>query len=487
MENYRFIHYRTILRFTGIVNVILTSLMGIPILWAFWNNDSALHPLIFSAIFSLAIGITLFFAGNGETRELNKRDGYISVIFIWLTSTITSSFPFYFCGATATFGDAVFETIAGFATNGFSLLNFYDISYSVLLWRSILDWVGGIGIIILVISFVPFFKSGQDKVFLYDKSDETIGNIKASTSAVSRRIVLIYLFLTLFLIAALLLQGLGFEDSILLALSTISSSGFTMHNGDVSFMSSGILLTIGLFMIIAGSNFYLIYHAIKLNFRKILRNGELRWYISSMIIPLCVLTIYYVVHFGTENIVNVISYTAFNVVSIISTTGFYILPESYYVNEFWWLIFFFLMFLGSASASSGGGINVFRQAVLLKSTKVYFQKIIHPSAVNKISFNNVSIEEKTVGNVMSFFLIFVLTYIVGFLILTLIGYGFTDSLALAISFLSNTGNAVRLLVADSCLADIGLYEKVAFSAMMVIGRLQIVPLLVVLSPSFWRK
>lgn len=487
MSQYRFIHLRTILRFTGIVTLIITVLMLIPTLYAFNENERNEAAFAFSFLSSFALGMTLFLAGEKNKAEMNKRDGFVTIVFTWLIISICGSFPFVLSGATQNFGDAIFESIAGFTTNGLSLLNFEHIPYSVLLWRGIIEWVGGIGIIIFTMSFIPFFKTGQAQVFFFDRSDETIGKIKTTVTGTARRLIYIYSGFSLILFIILFLQGMELKEAVLYTFSTMSTSGFSPLNGNVSELSSWTLSTIAVFMFLAGSNLYLIYFAIKLHFKKILKNDEFKWYILSILIPLFLLFTHYSFTQGTIGNEKLAGETLFNIISIITTTGFYIEQDIPFSSSFWWLVFFLLMFLGSAAASSGGGINVFRQAVLLRSARRYFLSILHPKAIHKVRFNKVELDENNVSRVMGFILIFLLVYVLGILMLTLGGYGFQDSLAMSIAFLSNTGNAVRLLINDLNVADIQWFDKLTFTLMMLFGRLHIIPLVLILSPIFWKK
>ena len=487
MSQYRFIHLRTILRFTGIVTLILAGLMLIPTIYAFLEDERNEAAFAFSAISAFALGITLFLAGEKNNDGMNKRDGFITIVFTWITISICGGLPFVLSGATDNFGDAVFESIAGFATNGLSILNFERIPYSVLLWRGIIEWVGGIGIIIFIMSFIPFFKTPQAKIFFFDRSDETIGNIKTTVSGTARRLISIYTGFTLLLFIILFTQGMQIKEALLYTLSTMSTSGFSPLNGNVSALSSGALSTIAVFMFLAGSNLYLIYFAIKLHFNKILKNDEFKWYFLSILVPLIALFTQYSFTQGVVGNGKLAGETLFNIISIITTTGFYIAQDIPFLSSFWWLVFFLLMFLGSAAASSGGGINVVRQAILLRSARRYFLSILHPKAIYKVRFNKVDLDENNVSRVMGFLLIFLLVYVLGILMLTIGGHGFQDSLAMSVAFLSNTGNAVRLLINDLNMADIHWYDKFTFALMMLFGRLHIIPLLLVLSPIFWKK
>lgn len=487
MAQYRFIHLRTVLRFTGIVTLILAFLMLIPAIYAFLEGEKVMSAFIFSALSSAAIGLTLYLAGNKNIEGLNKRDGFVTIILIWIIVTVCGSLPFVMSGSTANFGDAVFESIAGFSTNGLSLLNFSSTPYSILLWRGIIEWVGGIGIIIFIMSFIPYFKTGQAQVFFYDRSDETIGNMKTTVIGTARRLISIYAGFTIVLFLTLLIQKMQLKEALLYTFSTMSGSGFSPQNGNVSHLSPAILTTIAVFMFVAGSNLYLLYYALRLHFKKIVRNDEFKWYLLSIVIPLILLLVEYGFINGFFGEAYFVGETLFNIISIITTTGFYVAQEIPFQRDFWWLIFFLLMFLGSASASSGGGINVFRQAVLLRSARRYFLSILHPKAIYRVRFNKVDLEENNVGRVMGFLLIFLLVYVLGVLMLTLSGYGFQDSLAMSISFLSNTGNAVRLLISDLNMADIHWYDKFIFVALMLFGRLHIIPLILVMSPIFWKK
>ncbi|PKP04560.1 MAG: hypothetical protein CVU11_04045, partial [Bacteroidetes bacterium HGW-Bacteroidetes-6] len=449
-------------------------------------GESVYMSFAYSSALAFGFGLVLYIAGDRNKSEINKRDGFLTIFITWGSVALVGSLPFFLSGSANSYGDALFESIAGFSTNGLSLLDFNHTPASIVLWRGIIEWVGGIGIIIFIISFIPFFRSGQARVFFFDRNDETLGKITSSISGTARRLMLIYTGFTIVLLIILLALGLNLHDALLYTFSTMSTSGFSPLNGEVSHLSDAVLITISVFMFVAGSNLYLSYHLLKLRMKKIISNDEFRWYVLSIFIPLIFLMGQYFATEGFSGWHDTFP-TTFNIVSIITTTGFYIGQNIPVYNHFWWIMLFLLMFLGSAAASSGGGINVFRQVVLFRSMRKYFLSIFHPNIVYKVRFNQIEIGNNTISRVMGFLLIYILVFVVGLLLLTLSGFGFEDSMAMSVAFLSNTGNAVRLLIVDFNMHNIEWYDKLIFAIMMLFGRLQIIPILIIVSPAFWKK
>lgn len=259
-----------------------------------------------------------------------------------------------------------------------------------------------------------------------------------------------------------------------------------MDQGSMTHLSQLSIWIITVFMFVAGTNLYFEYYILKANVRKVLDNEEFKWYALIIILPIILIvseTFYRTESFDTY----IIGDIAFNVLSVISTTGFYIGDTEFIYSSFWWIAIFSLMFLGSTAASSSGGLNVYRQVVLWRASVNYFKSVLHPNGVFPTKLNGRVVPDAMQLRIMGFFILFLLVFVIGSILISLNGSGFEDSLALSICALSNSGNAIHLLSPDFDATSLHWGNKLVVMILMIIGRLEIIPFMMILSRTFWRR
>lgn len=456
---------------------------------SFFDNTNAFYGFL-----SLG-GVVLFFISFcrislkylPENDFFSIKDGFLTILLVWGSAIILGAIPFFVGIKGFYFIDAIFESTASWSTNGITLYDSEHLSFSLLLWRALLQWMGGFGIILLIISFYPSLVPRASSIFFFDKNSPNTYQINPSTQGTAVRLLIIYTGLTLTLFLLLFLQKIPAQEAILLTLSTISTAGLNSQQGDVSSYTFLIQFTLLFFMIISSSNIYLWYYVLKMRWKLFFQNDEIKWYFSLAGLSIISLISYkFFMQNDTLNLQNIFT-VIFNLFSVITTTGFYI-SDSYLPHDlFIWFVFVVLMGIGSTSASSAGGISLYRFIILFRTVRSYVTSVFHPSSVLKVSFNNKVLPTQTIFQVLAFTSIYLILVCMSVILLTLSDIQLQDAFTLSLGFISNTGNILKTMVISFDFSSITYYQKILFSLLMFAGKMQIIPLLIVVSPVFWKK
>jgi len=391
--------------------------------------------------------------------------------------------PFYIASPLIYFSDALFESFAGFTTTGFSNLPKYEGAHkAIILWRSIIQWLGGMGILIFLIALFPISKTGELKIFFSDIQDVEYSPLHSRIANTARRLWTVYIIFTFIGIIALILAGLNWFEALCLAFSSVSTGGGVPYSGDISHLSITVKSIVGFLMLIAGANYFFIFQAfIK---KKALKNEEFIFYVLLFVAVSSILVLFFSF---TEKLSFVLIFeTIFNSISFISTTGFYSNSAFNANYTFIWFIMFFLLFIGSSTGSTGGGVNVYRIVVLIKHTSNYFKSIIHPNAIFSTKLNNKVVDNTAIARIFAFFVLYIIVFFAGAFLLSLFGLAFNNAVGICASSLSNTGPGVFLINGYSNISQFDIFAKFTIILLMVIGRLEIFPFLLILSKSFWK-
>ncbi|MCX7696245.1 MAG: hypothetical protein N2Z72_00955 [Bacteroidales bacterium] len=469
--------------------LILILLVCIPIcIISFFDNRQAFYGFLFlEGIALLFIGLCQFLLKHlPENDFFSIRDGFLTILLVWGSAIFLGSIPFFIGIEGFYFIDAIFESTASWSTNGITLYGSEQLSFSLLLWRASLQWMGGFGIILLIISFVPSLVPKASNIFFFDKNSSNVQQINPSTQGTALRLFIIYSGLTVSLFFLLLLQHIPMQEAILLTLSTISTAGLNFHQGDVSSYSFFIQLTLLFFMIISSSNIYLLYFVLKMRWKLFIENDEIKWYFLIAALAIASTLSYRFIsneHLHLEDAFKVV----FNLFSVISTTGFYIPDISLRYDLFMWFVFVILMAIGSTSASTAGGISLYRFIVLFRTIRSYVTSVFHPSSILKVSFNKKVLPTQTLFQILTFSTIYLILVCVSIILLTLSDIELQDAITLSVGFISNTGNILKTMMISYDFSSITAYQKILFSLLMFAGKMQIIPLLIIVSPVFWKK
>ncbi len=443
--------------------------------------------LLMSGTYTIFIGLLLrYYSPRNISKQISKRDGYIIVAFAWVVNSLFGTLPFILSGAIPNFTNAFFETISGFTTTGASILTDIEVvPKGILFWRSMTHWIGGMGIIVLSLAILPFLGIGGMQLFTAEVPGPTPDKLHPRITATAKRLWGIYVLFTIVETTLLYFGGMSLFDALCHTFGTVATGGFSTHNSSIAGFSPYIQYVIILFMILAGINFSLHYYILKGRWNNVWRNEELRVFIFLLIIISAIIGIALILTHG-KNAEPAIRAALFQVVSIVTTTGF--VTENYIAWPFFVvLVIFLLMFTGGCSGSTGGGIKMVRQIFLFKNSKMELKRLLHPQAVLPVKFNGKSVPQNIIFNVLAFFVIYMLIFAFGAIAMSLMGLDFETSIGSVAATLGNIGPGIGDVGPVSNYSEVPNPGKWLLSFLMLLGRLELFTILILFSPSFWKK
>lgn len=492
-----------------------------------WYFDQGLLlPIFLAALTTFLTGFLLFYRTKGMSKKISNREGYLVVALGWFLLTFTGTLPYLFSlpyiaenvlkSNDLNFINLIFESVSGYTTTGATMLNDIEIMpKSLLFWRSLTHWIGGMGIIVLTIAILPFLGIGGMQLFMAEAPGITTDKLHPRITDTAKRLWGIYILFTLTQAVLLKFAGMNWFDAVNHAMSTLSTGGFSTKNASLAHWNSMPLIQyiIMFFMFLAGVNFILNYYLLKFDFKKIFQNEEFRYYLGIILLAsiLVALMIYQIadpsissINHDSEtfitadglsnyNVESAYRHALFSVLSIITTTGFVSADFSLW-TPFASMIFFALMFLGGSAGSTSGGIKVIRHILLIKNGWTEFKRIMHPNAIIPVIINKKAVPQKIVYQVLAFFMIYMLIFIFGSIIMSFLiknnipsDKSIISALTVTASSLGNIGPAFghfSPVMNFNALTDVG---KLFSSFLMILGRLELFTILIILTPTFWRK
>ena len=462
----------------------LLMLLGLP--FSIHTGGDDIKAIISASALSVSVGSVFWFFNRNCEKEIRKRDGYIIVTFGWILISIFGALPYYWSGHIPNYTDAFFETMSGYTTTGASILNDIEsIPQGLLFWRSMTHWIGGMGIIVLTVAILPILGIGGMQLFVAEVPGPTPDKLHPRIAVTAKRLWFIYVLFTFVETILLMLGDMSFFDAICHSMATLATGGFSTQNDSAAGFSPYIQYVITFFMILAGINFSLHYHFLKGRLIKLWNNEELRVYIYILGIITFISTLILATNIGNP-IEQSFRESIFMVVSIVTTTGF--VNADYTVwTPFLMLTFFILMFLGGSAGSTSGGIKVIRFLLLSKNSIVELKRLIHPSAMIPVRLNGKAVKEDIISKILAFFLIYVIIFILGSLIMSLIGLDFLSAIGSVAATLGNIGPGIGSVGPVDNFAHIPTIGKWFLSFLMLLGRLELFTILVLFTPYFWRK
>ncbi len=481
--------------FIGILHILSTllfvngALMALCIPFSIYYLDGTLINWIYSVIISVLLGLILWGTTfrSKHRQNIKKRDGYIIVTFSWFVMAISGSIPFMLTGAIPNFTNAFFESISGFTTTGASILdNIESLPESILFWRSLIQWIGGLGFIVLVISILPKLGIGGMQLFMAEAPGITADKLKPRIQDTSKRLWFLYIVLTLAETLLLTFGDMNFFDAINHSLTTMSTGGFSTKQGSIAhFNSSYIQYVITVFMFLGGTNFVLLYLCFKGKVKKLFQNGEFKTYLGITLAATALVT---GILFYRNELPFSLAFreSIFQVVSILTTTGFASSDFTTWGSSVS-LIFFILMFIGACAGSTAGGIKIVRHLVIAKNSIIEFRRQLHPSAIIPVRINGKAIPHDVTQNIMAFVIIYITIFGVASVILTLFGMDAVSAMGSVATSLGNVGPGLNATGPSHSFSQIPDVSKWILSATMVIGRLELFTVLIIFTRYFWRS
>lgn len=487
MSTRREVNFRLIIKFLGILLMLLSAFIILNLIWSLFYQEDTTHSILLSALITFASGLCFFLLTRRyDQRNIGKKEGYIIVSLTWITISLFGSLPFYLSGHIPSFTNAFFETISGFTTTGATILEDIEaLPKSLLFWRSTTHWLGGMGIIVLTLAILPVLGVGGMQLFVAEAPGTTPSRLHPRITETAKRLWLIYVFFTLALTVLLMLGEMNLFEAINHAFSTMATGGFSTRNESIAAFGPYTQYVIILFMIIAGTNFTLHYFVLKGQVSRLFNSEEFRFYISLIAIFTIIFTfsLFFVHQLGFER---AFRDSLFQLVSIITTTGFISADYLQWKGVLWFLIFL-LMFTGGCIGSTGGGMKMIRHLLLLKNTTQEFKRLIHPDAVLPTRLDGKTIPPDIIYNFLAFFLLYIVIFMVGGAVMSLLGLDFQTALGATAATLGNVGPGIGSVGPVDNYAHIPLLGKWLLSFYMLLGRLELFTVLLLLTPAFWKK
>lgn len=492
---------KIIFRFLGITAILNGCFMFIAYPFSLYHDENAKWGILGAGIVTVIIGLLIYFLNKPKSTSIQKKEGYLIVTLGWLTLSITGMLPYLFSGAIPNITNAFFETISGYSTTGSSILtNIESMPKGILFWRSATHWIGGMGIIVLTIAILPLLGIGGMQLFMAEAPGPSADKLHPRITDTAKRLYLIYVTLTFLQFLLLKVAGMTWFDAINHAMATMSTGGFSTKNNSVSFYNNLPLVQyiIIFFMLVAGTNFVLTYFALKGKIQKVFQSEEFKYYFFGIlgVASLITVIIYFfqdpnlqtmIAHpmvFGKAE--SAIRHALFMVTSVVTTTGF-VSADFTMWNFFATGIFFALFFTGGSAGSTSGGIKIVRHIVMLKNSFLEFKKALHPNGIIPVRYDGRAINQSIVFNIISFFIIYMLIFVISSVALTLFGLDFLSAVGAAASSLGNIGPAIGSVSPVDNFAHLTDAAKWFCSFLMLIGRLELFTVLILFTPFFWRK
>lgn len=481
-------NYRVIINIMGTLLMLNGAFMLSCIPFSMYYREGDLWAIVMSAMITIAVGFSMwFFTAKSKNKEMKKRDGYLVVTAGWLFMSFFGSLPYILSGSIPNLTDAFFETISGFSTTGATILTDIEaVNKGILFWRSLTQWIGGMGIIVLTVAILPILGIGGMQLFVAEAPGISPDKLQPRIKETAKRLWLIYLGLTLAETALLWIGGMSFYDAINHALTTMATGGFSTKNASIAYFTSPFIqYTIIAFMFLAGTNFTMTYFALHGNFKKVIRNEEFRFY-SGFCIMISLIVGLVIFGLGLDEFEKALRDALFQVVSIITTTG-YITADYTSWTPFITVLFFVMMFFGASAGSTAGGVKIVRHIILIKNSILELKRQLHRNAVIPVRFNGKAVSGEITYNILAFIMIYIFVFAVGSVMMGVLGEDFNTAMGSVATCLGNIGPGIGSVGPVDNFASISAPGKWLLSFFMLLGRLELFTVLILFTPYFWKS
>lgn len=485
------LNLKLIFRFFGILLLVETTAFLISALIAWYYREEDGFAFLITAGISFTSGMLGVLFGRNASPVIGRREGSLLVTFTWIVFSAFGMLPYLFSGSIPSVADAFFETISGFTTTGASILNnIEDLSHSILFWRSLTHWIGGLGIIVISLALLPVFGVSGTQLFAAESAGPTKDKIHPRINETAKRLFLIYFILTASETILLKFGGMGWFDALCHSFGTIATGGFSTKQASVGYWDSAyIQYVIAIFMLLSGVNFSLYYFGFKNKLNKIRENEELRYYLGALFLFSFMVTVS-LIDFSSP-----ISFSTlekawrdgfFNVTSVMTTTGFATADYMQWAT-FTWILMLVSMIIGASAGSTSGAIKMIRIVIVIKYIYYEFKRMIHPNAVLPVRYNGSIVKEDVITRVLSFVLLYLFTIAFGVFVLSVSGMQFQESIGGLITCLGGCGPGLGQVGPAGNFAAIPDFSKWFLSFIMLLGRLELFTVLLLFTPAFWKN
>ena len=475
---------KTVFFIIGILLVVLGVFMLVPYVVQLIYNENS-NSFLASSIITIFIGILIVLINLKKDNQLNLQQAFLFSVLAWVSVAIFGCLPFMFSSLKLSFIDAFFESMSGITTTGSTIIpNLENMPKGILFWRAILQWLGGIGIIVMAITLMPIMNVGGMQLFKISNSDSS-EKILPKSKEIALRLIYIYSVLTALCAISYKILGMNFFDSITHSMTTIATGGFSNYNESIGFFDSITIEISAMIFIILGSLPFIAYIKFLSGNRKIFFSDiQIKTFLKIIFISIIILSIYLILNNSTElNLRSIL----FNVISILTGTG-YVNAQFDNWGGFALILFLALMFIGGCAGSTTCGIKIFRIQILYSFVVNQLKKIIYPNGIFVLKYSKNAVDDKFVGSIISFIYMYFVIFFIITALLSLTGLDFITSISGAATSISNVGPGLGSTIGPngnfSSLPDV---SKWILTLGMILGRLELFAILVLFLPSFWRN
>ncbi len=476
-----------IVNILGSAVIIISAFMILPIFISLIYQQNDLSVMLISFLITLSSGAILYFSTQRYKREeLRKKDAFLIVTLTWLIVAFFGALPFFLSGMFASITDAYFESMAGFTTTGASILKDVEsLPLGVLFWRSLIQWIGGMGIIVFALAILPMLGSGGMQLFKAEVPEISVDKLKPRIIDTAKALWFIYVFLTIINIIFLLLGGMDIYNSICHAFTTLATGGFSTKNASLGhFENPFIHYTTAIFMFLAGINYSIYFLIYRGRFSAIIKGNELRFYICATLVATILITIN--IYSFYNSLEESFRHALFQVTSIMTTTGFASTDFGKW-HVFSQIILVIAMLFGGMIGSTAGGIKQVRILLMLKQAYREIYQLIHPRAVIALKLDEKFLDKETLGSIWGFIFLYLALCVIATLGLASLGIDFITSATSVLSAIGNVGPALGQAGPAENYAFMPDAAKWILTFCMLIGRLEIYTVLILFVPEYWRK
>ena len=479
-------NYKTVFFTLGLLQIILGLSMIIPIIAQILYNETD-AGFIGSGLISIVFGMLFFLSNLDHDKKINLQQAFVLTSLSWLSIAVFGSLPFIFSKLDLSITDAFFESMSGITTTGSTIITNLDVApKGILLWRAMLQWLGGIGIIIMAITLMPIMNVGGMQLFKISSSDTT-EKVMPKTKEIAIRLILIYSCLTTLCLIIYKICGMNLFDSFTHSMTTIATGGFSNYNESIGYFKNPYIEITSIFFILCGSIPFIVYLKFLNGERSIFKSDiQIKGFLKILFISILILFLYLSLINKSFTEISFLS-VSFNVISILTGTG-YVTDNFSNWGNFPLIFFLILMFIGGCAGSTSCGIKIFRVQILYEFFSNQIKKIIYPHGIFNLKYGKQNINNKFMSSVISFIYLYIVIFFIVTALLSISGLDLITSISAAATSISNVGPGLGDDIGPngnfSSLSD---YSKWILSFAMILGRLELFAILVLFIPSFWRK
>lgn len=487
MKNFNRINIKIIIRLFGHLMLVESAFLLISLLVSLFYGESDAMAFVKTILLTGTFALISIFLTRKHDENFGKREGYVIVSLVWVVFSLIGTLPFLFSKSIPNFTDAFFETMSGFTGTGASILNDIEaLPHGILFWRSLTQWMGGMGFIVLALAVLPFLGVGGVQMYSAEAPGLTPDKLQPRVKETAQRLWLIYVGLTLIEVIMLKLGGMPVFDAFCHSFGSLGTGGYSTKQASIEFYTNPYIhYVVALFMFMGASNFALWYFALKFDFTRVFKNEEFRLFVAIILTFTFIIT-GYLYFTGNYTVEKAFRDSLFQVVSIVSTTGF--ISADYMI----WppvatALIFTLMFIGGSTGSTGGGIKVLRILFIFKNIYYEFKRLVHPKAIIPIRLENKTIPQSITNGIFAFFVLYLFIFALSTVVLIATGLDMDSAMGATATSLAGIGPGLGSVGPVENYYLVAPLGKWVLSTLMLLGRLELFTFLIILTPAFWKK